>query len=55
MLETTVKNNQPRRDAIQADLDRYLDDGKLIEVLTTEPTDRAPKYHGYFNPYSQGE
>lgn len=46
MLETTLQHNQPRRDELQAALDRYLDEGKIIEVLGTTT---EPHHGGYFN------
>jgi hypothetical protein len=54
MLETTVQHNERRREALQRDIDRFLDEGKMIEVLTPTPGDesvhrRQSNYHAYFN------
>ncbi len=52
MLETTVQYNEKRREALQRDIDRFLDSGKMIEVLTQpdrQPLHPLPQYPSYFN------
>lgn len=50
MLETTVQHNEKRRDALQRDIDAFLSEGKMIEVLgTPEQQRKTPHHPGYFN------
>lgn len=51
MLETTVQHNEKRRQELQRDIDRFLDSGKMIEVLAApgeEPLRPLRQYPNHF-------
>ena len=44
-LQSELKHKQPEHDAINADIERYLSSGKLIEILgTTQQIKHGPEY-----------
>ena len=53
MLETTVQHNEKRRQALQRDIDKFLDSGKMIEILGEpggQPMRPLQQYPSYFTP-----
>lgn len=44
MIDNIVKHNEKRREAIQRDIDKFLDAGKMIEVLTQPELRKQPEY-----------
>ena len=51
MLDNRVQHNAPRRESLQRDIDRFLDSGKMIEVLAApgeEPLRPLPQYPTHF-------
>lgn len=44
-LQSELKHKQPEHDAIEADINKYLSDGKLIEILgTNQQIKHGPEY-----------
>ena len=44
-LQSELKHKQPEHDAIAADINKYLSEGKLIEILgTTQHIKHASEY-----------